>query len=193
MKLENLTTKFSGIYAIKNTVTGAIRVGSSRDIHKRFSNYKSLLNNNKYNNKAMQEDWNEYGKDNFEFIILECCGVKDLFVREKFWMEQFGDKCIYNTNKIKNTKKKIIKGKKREEIHNRKSVAQAGENNPRCKMTKEIAGQILWLREHTNLTNVQIALYFNNIVNKNMVSRIGKDRWKDVEEIIPEEFIKFVA
>ena len=60
-----------GIYIIQNLVNENIYIGSSINIKRRFSQHKSTLRHNTHKNKHLQNAWNKYGEDNFEFIILE--------------------------------------------------------------------------------------------------------------------------
>jgi group I intron endonuclease len=63
----------AGIYMIKNKITGDCYVGKTEDLKSRWLTHKSALNRNIHANKVLQSDWNEYGKENFEYIILEKC------------------------------------------------------------------------------------------------------------------------
>ena len=63
--------KNCGIYIIQNLVNGNIYIGSSINIRKRFSQHKSTLRHNTHRNKHLQNAWNKYGEENFEFIIIE--------------------------------------------------------------------------------------------------------------------------
>src|SRR3989304_1436717 len=63
--------KISGIYKIINKTNGKYYVGSSNDIIGRWFTHKSQLNRNNHCNPHLQRAWNKYGKDNFEFIIVE--------------------------------------------------------------------------------------------------------------------------
>lgn len=60
-----------GVYRIKNIVNNKIYIGSSKDIEKRWKRHRYELKNNKHHSPTLQRDWNEYGKDNFIFSILE--------------------------------------------------------------------------------------------------------------------------
>lgn len=60
----------SGIYQIKNKITGQSYIGSSIDLLKRFSSHKSRLNRNEHRNNYLQNAWNKYGQENFEFNVL---------------------------------------------------------------------------------------------------------------------------
>lgn len=79
-----------GIYIIRNTATDMVYIGSSVDIQGRFRHHKSLLTRNKHQNKYLQHSWNKYGKESFEFSVLE--ETEDLINREQFWMDQYVDK-----------------------------------------------------------------------------------------------------
>lgn len=63
--------KNCGIYIIQNVVNGNIYVGSSININRRFSQHKSTLRHNTHRNKHLQNAWNKYGEENFEFIVIE--------------------------------------------------------------------------------------------------------------------------
>lgn len=83
---------FSGIYAIKNKVNGYMYIGQSKNINNRWINHRSNLNNNRHHNQKLQNAWNEYGEDNFEFIVIEKCEQDVVDDREIFWI------AYYNTS-----------------------------------------------------------------------------------------------
>lgn len=53
--------KISGIYKILNIKNGKFYIGSSNNIKVRWSQHKTLLKNNKHENKYLQNAWNKYG------------------------------------------------------------------------------------------------------------------------------------
>jgi group I intron endonuclease len=67
--------KISGIYKIINKVNGKYYVGSSKNIQKRLNTHLTHLNGNYHFNDHLQYAWNKYGKENFNFIIVELFGV----------------------------------------------------------------------------------------------------------------------
>lgn len=77
----------SGIYAITNTVNGNRYIGSSANISKRWSGHKKGLNNNNHHSGYLQNAWNKYGAENFEFSMLECCEIDHLLEREQFYID----------------------------------------------------------------------------------------------------------
>jgi group I intron endonuclease len=63
--------KQSGIYLIKNTVTGKVYVGSSADVDARWYYHRRLLRLNKHDSPKLQNSWNKHGEDAFKFEIIE--------------------------------------------------------------------------------------------------------------------------
>ncbi len=92
-------TKFSGIYNIRNKISNKIYIGSTINIYKREQQHKNLLNKNNHKNKILQNAFNKYGKENFQFEIIEYLDDKEkLIEREQNWIDFF--KPEYNIRKI---------------------------------------------------------------------------------------------
>jgi len=65
--------KSSGIYQILNKTNNKFYIGSASNLRRRFSNHKCHLTKNSHSNLHLQNAWNKYGGDNFEFLILVLC------------------------------------------------------------------------------------------------------------------------
>jgi group I intron endonuclease len=108
----------SGIYKITNLKNGKFYIGSTKDIERRWWEHKNDLVKNKHKNSKLQHAWDFYGKNNFEFVILENVIESELFQREQFYLDTFkpymrdigyniipkasgGDNFTYNPNKEK--------------------------------------------------------------------------------------------
>ena len=101
--------KPAGIYQVKNIVNGKVFLGSSLNLEGPLNRHKFMLKIGSHTNKALQNDWNELGPDNFVFEILEEVKVKDdpnfnlkdeLTLLELIWLEKlqpFGERS-YNLN-----------------------------------------------------------------------------------------------
>lgn len=77
------------IYSILNKENGKIYVGQSVNPKQRFAKHKSLLRYNKHDNDHLQNSWNKYGEDAFEFNILENSSDEMLNDNESWWIEYF--------------------------------------------------------------------------------------------------------
>ena len=82
-----------GIYGIKNKINNCIYVGKTgMNFGDRWDSHRSLLRNNKHFNPYLQNAWNKYGEENFEFVIVEECTIEELDNKEiyyiKFYREQ---------------------------------------------------------------------------------------------------------
>jgi len=92
--------KISGIYEIVNKINGKRYYGSSSNIKKRFSAHKQLLIQNKHTNKHLQSAWNQYGKNNFEFNIIEKIDKFQLIITEQKYLDRCKEnpKSFYNVS-----------------------------------------------------------------------------------------------
>ncbi len=105
--------KPAGVFQIKNTVNGKVLLGSSLNLEGPSNAAKFMLSSGHHENKALQQDWNEYGADKFVFEILQVVEVKDdpnfdlddeLTLLEMIWLEKlqpFGERGYNTDNKIR--------------------------------------------------------------------------------------------
>lgn len=86
---KNLTniTKISGIYKIVNKLDGKYYIGSSSNIKSRWSKHKTHLKNNYHWNQHLQNAYNKYKLENFEFIIVEQCSIDNLLIIEQKYLD----------------------------------------------------------------------------------------------------------
>lgn len=75
-----------GIYLIKNKINSKVYVGSSNNIERRFKRHKTELNTGKHSNKFLSDSFKKYGKNCFDFIILEICKEENLISRENYYI-----------------------------------------------------------------------------------------------------------
>ena len=90
----------SGIYCIKNLINNKRYIGLSKNLNHRFKVHKHKLNNNSHINKHLQQAWNKYGENNFDFYIIEKCDKNFLKEREKYYIEKYKtNNRVYGYNK----------------------------------------------------------------------------------------------
>ena len=112
LKLKNK----SGIYIITNIVNGNRYIGSSNDLYERLYNHLRDLKNNNHHNIYLQNSWNKYGDENFEYGILEYCKEDKRLESEKFYVDVINPEFNLNgvsgesiLNHSESTKNKISK------------------------------------------------------------------------------------
>jgi len=95
----------SGIYAIRNVVNGKVYVGSAVSIHSRWSNHRARLSKNNHHSKKLQNAWNKYGQEAFEFIVLAIVERERLITVEQQWINHFQASGLrgYNVNPVANS------------------------------------------------------------------------------------------
>jgi group I intron endonuclease len=112
-----------GIYKITNP-KGAVYIGQSIDIYRRFRYYKKTQNCNEQ--PKLYNSFLKYGTDNHTFEIIEECSVEILNERERYWQD------FYNaTNRDKGlncrlTETSDFNGKLSEETCEKISIALKG-------------------------------------------------------------------
>lgn len=117
--------KVSGIYTITNKVTGKMYIGESLDIYRRWHDeHIPKLRKDLHYNKELQNDFNKYGEENFEFEILERYSGNDpistkarILILESYFIMQFRKAGISLYN-IENTMVEILNGNKIPEAGN---------------------------------------------------------------------------
>ena len=82
----------AGLYLISNNVNCKCYVGSTVHLDQRRREHFSRLANNKHINAHLQNAYNKYGREAFDFEILETIDIDDnikdkLLKREQFWID----------------------------------------------------------------------------------------------------------
>lgn len=112
-----------GIYKIQNKLNGKIYIGQSNDIERRF---KEHCCPNRYLKSKIIVEYaiQKYGKENFDFSVIEECPIEQLNERETYWINYY-DSCKngYNCNE----------GGEQQ---------SSGENNGRARLTEEDVKEI---------------------------------------------------
>lgn len=92
-----------GIYKIENLITGKIYIGKSKNIKSRLNQHKQALNKNNHINMILQNDWNEYGENNFKFDVLKYTNNnKKLLYYESYYADKYSSEGLYNVGKLYN-------------------------------------------------------------------------------------------
>lgn len=111
----------SGIYCITNTVNGKHYVGSSVNILERWKRHTRLLQNNRHHSTHLQNAWNKYGLDKFEFSIVLICDPQNVLIYEQCFIDFLHPE--YNVSPTAQNSTGVIRS---EEYCKKQSVAQTG-------------------------------------------------------------------
>lgn len=78
-----------GVYKVTNKINGKFYIGCSINIYNRWSCHKARKSKNgaEYT-KPLYIAMREFGKENFEFEIIERCEESVLIEREKYWINK---------------------------------------------------------------------------------------------------------
>src|SRR5438270_259824 len=91
------TPRPMGVYRVRNKVNGKTLIGSSVNLPAILNRHRSELRMGGHRNRALQNDWNQFGADAFEFEELdhlqpsEQAGydpANDLKELERLWLER---------------------------------------------------------------------------------------------------------
>ncbi len=186
-------------------------VGISNNAKHRWTTHKSKLRNGTHFNHYLQRAWDKYGKENFEFILLEeQKEEEERYNLEKEYAYEFGypdkDLCFnigspgektpnLGRHLSKETKQKISNFQK----GRRKKTAQ-GEKNHKAILTNLQARFILTVAAKDNykggggcrrdFTQQDLANMFK--VGKGCIRKIhNKESWKHIEPLSDEEYESF--
>ena len=142
-----------GIYKIINRINNKVYIGKSVDIlNKRWRSHKNSLNNGTHINTHLQNAWNKYGSENFDFLVILECSEDELDKYEtyyiavyKSYLPEFGYNKTYGGDggvPTDETRRKMslahtgIMGTPESKI--KQSLRLSGENNPMYGRKKEL-------------------------------------------------------
>lgn len=90
-------SKISGIYEIRNIITGDRYIGSSIDIFHRFNEHRRFLKQNKHHSIILQNSYNKYGLSNYRFSVICKCDPSLRLHLEQCYLDSV--KPYYNISK----------------------------------------------------------------------------------------------
>lgn len=82
----------AGIYLIKNLINNKIYIGKAINIYNRIRQHINLLNKKSLDeNRYLINSWFKYGRDNFQYIVLEYLEKDENLLKERelYWMNYY--------------------------------------------------------------------------------------------------------
>ena len=112
-----------GIYKITNLITGDFYIGQSTDIEKRWCDH-FCKGYGAIHSGPFQDAIDKYGKDGFEFSVLEECDKEDLIQREKYWIKKLSPtyNTVYDGHEVSAQTRKKISDKLKDRVQPRDIV-----------------------------------------------------------------------
>lgn len=81
-------SNISGIYIIRNTISGKRYVGSAVNVKNRWATHRTVLRKGKHHSPRLQNGWNKYGEYAFEFAVIEYVSDTNFLIeREQHWID----------------------------------------------------------------------------------------------------------
>jgi group I intron endonuclease len=149
--MEAIPDRTSAVYQIVNRVNGKRYIGSSVDLRSRWDAHRYGLIGGYHENKHLQNAWNKYGGDQFEFKVIYYCLENETIENEQLFIDKLSPEYNIANNvalpmlgrhHTEESKRKMSEaqkgnvgvwhGKNLSEEHKHKiSEALKGKNNPR--------------------------------------------------------------
>lgn len=85
----NTLEEKSGIYSFLCLANSKRYIGQSKNLKKRQQTHMSELKNNRHFNSYLQKAYNKYGKEQFQWEVLEYCNIGNLNEREIYWINYY--------------------------------------------------------------------------------------------------------
>lgn len=91
-----------GVYCIINLYDFKVYIGSSKNLIIRKQTHFKRLSMGKHVNKHLQNAYNKYGKDKFQFLVLEYCHKNERLKIEQKYLDNLSWNNTYNICRISN-------------------------------------------------------------------------------------------
>lgn len=176
--------KIIGIYKILNKCNGKYYIGSSIDIFKRFQTHKNALIKDKHHSRLLQRSWNSFGKDAFEFIILEECSKEIRLQKEQQYLDNLKPQLNCSKSSIAPMEGRKHSESTKEKFKYRKVLRGKDNHFYGKKWTDELRSTILKSRKG----------YKHSEETKNKMSKTSKklNRFKDLQPYIESKKRKII-
>ena len=176
--------KFSGIYCIKNTSNGKFYLGSSVNIYDRRKRHFSDLNRGAHCNKILQNSWNKYGTDNFEFEVLVRCPKEYLHKLEQWFLDT--QKPEFNIRPLADSNLGVKRTK--EQLENQRVVMRIVRGTRKnARLNDELVLKIIDLVNNNTEYNIAELCRIHNLHYESTCCFLKKSTWKDYHHFLNKD------
>lgn len=197
-----------GIYGIKNRINEKVYVGqTSESFLRRFWNHQWKLRNNSHDNIYLQNSWNKYGENNFEYFVIETVNNPSLLDELEIKYIDFYKKLEKSYNMLlggggrrgfplSDNVKKVIGEKNRqnmlgkkhsEETKHKMSIVRTGRHVDRktdilnIELVKEIKQLLINGKTASEVSKILDVNYklINNLISNNTWNTVNVDGWDE--------------
>jgi len=191
-----------GVYKITNLSTGDFYIGSTNNLRTRKNHHFHKLSEGTHVNILLQDAYDQYGAENFEFDVIQECASTETIELEQKYIDDLQPKYNVNPNAgsmkgfkhTEESKKKISEARK-----NATSRFPAGFLAPTEKEKKEPESRVRKrvpkgkdpralrnLKQYSHLTDEE----FDQMYQETLLPKLSGDRG-DFEQLIEEKMKKF--
>lgn len=178
----------SGIYCIRNIINNKVYIGKAKCIYRRMKHHVTSLNTkNKDENRHLINAWHKYGKESFEYFIVEYLPLDEKLIsqRELFWQRHYkalNPETGYNMREDSETGLIISK-------ETRKKLSESQILRFQNPKEREKCSHDFWKKNPDALEKMRVRVREKN--SKYFIDQYTKEgvfikRWKGVSEIISE-------
>lgn len=182
------TNLISGIYTITNTINGKVYVGLSKNMAQRKSRHFTALQSGKHANGYLQNEYIKYGKQHFDFEVIEFCAEEYMASQENYWSNMlmatnrvFG----YNIEPTNPNKNNVISNETRLKISKAikgRYLGRVVSVETRVKMSASRVGKIATKEHRENISISQkgrkMPQYQKDLLMKYHLGRVTTDKQK---------------
>lgn len=112
----------SGIYAIRNRLTGQTYIGQAANIRRRFADHRKMLDARNHHCAPLQASWDVWGEIAFEWFVVHGCdrGCLDAF---EWWATRLvPENLLLNTAPVRKREPRSQEEQRRAEVVSRGAV-----------------------------------------------------------------------
>ncbi len=185
--------KKTGIYCIKNLINNKVYIGKSINIYERIRNHINRLNKESIDeNRHLIKSWKKYGRDNFQYIVLEYLETDENLLKERelYWMKKLNSlNREFGYNLREDTSTNCIVSKETRELQSINRL-QKYKDNPDLLIKMSEVTKKFWkenpdkLKIMSEKVKILITKYYINQYDKNTKELVKV--WNNISDIIKE-------